>query len=243
MRNFQKLGEIQETLRQITEACMLKAALLNLRERYELQNIAYLALALPKLTRQEPHIEVTYDDDWVAHYTHHDYVKVDPVLHHSVRSILPTDWSNFSRKDKRVDSLFNESVQFGVGNQGLTIPVRGGNGELALFSVTAEELDDSWQKRIHEYVSDYQMIAFYFHEAVLAANGIKFDSVHLAPRELEVLKWVANGKTANDVATILNISEHTVRYYLENARYRLGALNQTHAVARAIAKVSHGFST
>jgi DNA-binding CsgD family transcriptional regulator len=33
----------------------------------------------------------------------------------------------------------------------------------------------------------------------------------------------------------LNISEHTFRAYVEGARFKLGALNTTHAVARAIA--------
>ena len=114
--------------------------------------------------------------------------------------------------------------------------MRGSNGELALFSVTTEENDCNWDQRKRNYVSEFQMIAYYFHEMVLRTNDIEHEDVRLAPREAEVLKWVANGKTALDVAAILNLSEHTVRHYIENARFRLGALNQTHAVARALAR-------
>jgi len=35
-------------------------------------------------------------------------------------------------------------------------------------------------------------------------------------------------------ALVLRISEHTLRVYIESARNKLGALNTTHAVARAL---------
>ncbi len=36
------------------------------------------------------------------------------------------------------------------------------------------------------------------------------------------------------VAEMLSISEHTLRVYIESARFKLGATNTTHAVAKAI---------
>lgn len=41
------------------------------------------------------------------------------------------------------------------------------------------------------------------------------------------------GYSRGQVADLLNISEHTLRAYIESARFKLGALNTTHAVARA----------
>jgi DNA-binding CsgD family transcriptional regulator len=38
------------------------------------------------------------------------------------------------------------------------------------------------------------------------------------------------------VAESLSISEHTLRVYIESARFKLGALNTTHAVARAMSR-------
>ncbi len=35
---------------------------------------------------------------------------------------------------------------------------------------------------------------------------------------------------------MLSISEHTLRAYIESARFKLGALNTTHAVARALSE-------
>jgi DNA-binding CsgD family transcriptional regulator len=37
-------------------------------------------------------------------------------------------------------------------------------------------------------------------------------------------------------AAEMEISEHTLRVYIETARHKLGALNTTHAVARALSR-------
>lgn len=56
----------------------------------------------------------------------------------------------------------------------------------------------------------------------------------LTPRELEVLRWVARGKTAQEIGAILGISKRTADAHVSEAVQRLGALNRTHAVAMAL---------
>lgn len=56
----------------------------------------------------------------------------------------------------------------------------------------------------------------------------------LSTRERECLHWTASGKTSSEIATILELSEHTVNHYLSAACQKLGATNRAHAVARAI---------
>lgn len=56
----------------------------------------------------------------------------------------------------------------------------------------------------------------------------------LTEREIECLKWSAEGKTYEDIGMLLGISARTVRFFLENARHKLGSLNTTHAVANAM---------
>ena len=45
---------------------------------------------------------------------------------------------------------------------------------------------------------------------------------------------LAIGYSRAQVADTLSISEHTLRVYIESARFKLGAMNTTHAVARAM---------
>jgi len=47
---------------------------------------------------------------------------------------------------------------------------------------------------------------------------------------------LAVGYSRAQVAETLSISEHTLRVYVESARFKLGAMNTTHAVARALSR-------
>jgi LuxR family quorum sensing-dependent transcriptional regulator len=56
----------------------------------------------------------------------------------------------------------------------------------------------------------------------------------LTAREIEVLRWVANGKSAWEIGEILHITKRTVDEHVQTSVRKLGAVNRTHAVALAI---------
>lgn len=56
----------------------------------------------------------------------------------------------------------------------------------------------------------------------------------LSARERRVVELSANGKTANQIATILQISQRTVHAHLQNASEKLRARNKTHTVVEAL---------
>jgi DNA-binding CsgD family transcriptional regulator len=60
----------------------------------------------------------------------------------------------------------------------------------------------------------------------------------LTVRELEVLDWVACGKTNQEIAVLLVISPHTVRTHLEHVYEKLGVHSRTAALAAVSAKRS-----
>ena len=47
--------------------------------------------------------------------------------------------------------------------------------------------------------------------------------------EIAVLRWTADGKTANDISCILKISENTVNFHINNVITKLNASNKTSA--------------
>jgi DNA-binding CsgD family transcriptional regulator len=59
----------------------------------------------------------------------------------------------------------------------------------------------------------------------------------LTPREAEVLYWVTQGKTNEDVATILSASLSTVKKHLASVYRKLGVENRTAAANRARQRV------
>jgi len=56
----------------------------------------------------------------------------------------------------------------------------------------------------------------------------------LTSREREVLWWAAQGKSAQDIAAILQISKRTIDVHTQQAMHTLGAANRTQAVAIAL---------
>ncbi len=56
----------------------------------------------------------------------------------------------------------------------------------------------------------------------------------LTARELQCLNWTGAGKTSVEIAAILGLSEHTVNQYIATSSQKLGTVNRTHAVAKAI---------
>ena len=55
----------------------------------------------------------------------------------------------------------------------------------------------------------------------------------LSRREVECLQWLASGKTLLEAATILGISERTIRFHITNARERLGVSTTVQAIVAA----------
>lgn len=60
------------------------------------------------------------------------------------------------------------------------------------------------------------------------------DTYNLTPRELEVLLWVAKGKTNRDIGDILGMSPRTVNKHLEHIYEKLGVETRTAAAALAM---------
>ena len=59
-------------------------------------------------------------------------------------------------------------------------------------------------------------------------------ATRLSKREVECLHWTAAGKTSAEIATILDLSEHTINNYLVAVCQKLNSVNRTHAVAKAL---------
>ena len=70
-----------------------------------------------------------------------------------------------------------------------------------------------------------------FEERLLELPADRLVSLGLTPRETEVLRWLVQGKSSFEIASILNISVRTVSKHLGAAYLRLGVENCHAAVA------------
>src|SRR5215471_16394765 len=69
--------------------------------------------------------------------------------------------------------------------------------------------------------------------AGVARTGLAPKIVALNDREVEVLTWVARGKTSAEIAQILGLTKRTVDFHTDNARNKLGAATRTEAAIKA----------
>src|ERR1700758_3338552 len=67
----------------------------------------------------------------------------------------------------------------------------------------------------------------------VARTGLWPKTVTLNEREVEVLTWVARGKTSAEIAQILGLTKRTVDFHTDNARGKLGAATRTEAAIKA----------
>jgi DNA-binding CsgD family transcriptional regulator len=206
------------------------------RNLYGLKNISYLGVNLPTSDGTPYYVHNTYSEDWLSRYHTERYLSVDPIIRLGLKAMLPVDWSDIPNLTPEQRRMFGESCEFGVGSQGLTFPLHGLHGETAVFSIASDFSKAEWFNFKRSHLRDMRIIADFFHQRVLKdALGPNADAeLELTDRELECLKWSAEGKTYEDTGTLLGISARTVRFFLENARHKLGSLNTTHAVASAM---------
>lgn len=205
-----------------------------IKKQYGLDNIAYLAVNLPT-EDGGAYIAATYSDEWVKRYVSQDYVKIDPVIQFGMRGILPVDWSELPRKQKKVVQLFGEAKEHGIGSQGLSIPIHGVFGETAMFSINVEMQRADWLEFRRSLIRDLQIWAFHFHSRILELHGVeKSEEVELSVREKECLKWASLGKSAWETGEIIGVQKRTVDFFLEQCRVKLHSVSTTQAVAKAI---------
>lgn len=180
----------------------------------------------------------TYSLDWVRHYIRQNYKTVDPVVLGALRRFHPIDWKTLDWSHSRARQMMREAIEAGLGNQGWSVPIWGPSGEFAMFSVNHQASDEEWHTFIEAHAKDLLLISHLVHQQAkwIIHNVVEAQTSDLSPREREVLSRLSLGEGRARIADALNISENTLRAYIDSARYKLGAMNVTHAVALATAR-------
>jgi len=180
----------------------------------------------------------TYSLAWQERYREQQYLRVDPVIVGCYQRFHPVDWKRLDWSSKAARQVLSEALEYGLGNQGFSVPIRGPNGQFALFTANHTCSDEEWITFTEEKRRALILIAHYFNQKALELepNRTPDQNQALSPREIDAMTLLAMGYSRAQVAETLSISEHTLRVYIESARFKLGALNTTHAVARAMSR-------
>ena len=159
---------------------------------------------------------------------------MDPIIHYCSHHLLPLPWHALQGERSRAARTFmSEAGEFGL-RGGISTPVHGPHGELGILSFAH---DGSLRAEDVEHaVPAVHLLAGYLHEAVPRVTGVasEREGKKLSQREVDCLRWAAEGKTSWEVSRLCNISERTVNFHLANVVRKLNAKSRQHAIAKAV---------
>ena len=171
--------------------------------------------------------------DWIAIYMANNYGEHDPIVLESSRRIEPFLWTEMLDEPSfRVEGrdVWAAGVAYGWAD-GLSVPIHGPGGYQALISLAA-------LRPITLSVADrrlLQAVSLHVHdECRRSIDPVLKPLPELSARQLECLRWVAAGKTDDDIAELLGITAATVHFHIEGAKRALGLRSRSHAVATLV---------
>jgi DNA-binding CsgD family transcriptional regulator len=201
----------------------------------------FYAVDLPLVSEGPSQVRMgTYPEDWVRHYFEMDYLQIDPIISHCHDHSIPLSWHDAMGARRRVAdpqilkirAMFGEAREFGLRN-GVSVPLHGPGTGWGLMSFSSSYLSandfDLLQAELH-------LLAHFTHEAARRFSYSKTPTElpTLTRRERECLSWAAEGKTSWEIGHLLNISERTSIFHLQNAMQKLGVSGRQAAIARAV---------
>ena len=228
----QRFADLRERIDQTSSIDELYAAVASLRDVYDVEHAIYHSVDVSG----RPYALATYGPEWSKHYEENRLYLIDPVVKAAFTSFTTYDWRDLSWSGQKLQRFRSDAIEGGVGNQGLSLPIRGPGGEFALVTMSNQASDATWTRQVSEFSDFMVMTGHYLHEATraLAASPNSHVAEELSPRERDALSYLSKGMNRGTIADHLNISEHTLRVYVDSARRKLGAHNTLHAVACAL---------
>lgn len=174
----------------------------------------------------------SFPEQWSQHLRQHYDYQENPVIKHCQASVLPALWSQalFSSLPRLWEDLCLYDLKHGFSQS-----VHDPRGLTSIFCF-ARHKTAICPRTFYEQVARMLWLTNRTH-ALLAEKVVAAPpQVRLTPREIEVLKWTAEGKTAGEIAIILSLTERTISFHVTSIMHKLGVRNKMAAVVQAVKK-------
>ncbi|MDR7341860.1 LuxR family transcriptional regulator [Pantoea alhagi] len=212
--------ELTNTLQQQIEALGLEQFALLIRH------------PLP-FTRPKTFLFSTYPKSWLKRYENENYYAVDPILQICQLPGKFILWQD--AVSDRNEIFWQEAKQHGLVS-GVSCSLMALNRAIGILSASSKKaanmltLLPEQQLRL-QYLLDLSLQTLQRLDDV----AMRILDITLSQRELEILKWTAEGKTAVEISLILAISPYTVNFHQKNLQKRFNATNKTQVASYAAA--------
>jgi LuxR family quorum-sensing system transcriptional regulator SolR len=176
----------------------------------------------------------TYPSGWMKHYQESRFLEVDPTVRAGMQSTGLIVWPEAKADD--ASRLWADARDFGL-SVGVAHSSWAAHGVFGLLTISrpAERLTPAEINLLTLQTSWLANLSHTLMSQFLVPKLAPEAGVLLTSREREVLCWTGEGKTSCEIGQILNISERTVNFHVNNVLAKLSATNKVQAVVKAIA--------
>lgn len=201
------------------------------------EHVIATAIPVPGTNRQEQLKGVLFSqipEEWVMRYASKGYAFRDPTIRRMTKLAGSFYWNELEEDvgdDPSERVILEEGAELGL-KQGFSTSMLTLDRQLVGFSLSGKNFEnDPDAKGLLTLVATYAL------GRVIALQQESSDEkreIRLSEREREALQWASDGKADWEIGELMNISEHGADKHLRSARFKLGAINRTQAVAEAI---------
>ena len=162
--------------------------------------------------------------------------KRDPVMRRLKRLSAPFVYDQTMYVDEEAGDLWEMQALFGY-KTGIAMALHLPGGKHFIMGVDRDQPLPGDEALVTRMMADLQLLAVHAQETAVrllvpGAGEVQY-LPRLTDRELEILKWTAEGKSAWAVGQILNISEHNVKYHIKRILMKLAVGSKHQAAAKA----------
>lgn len=160
----------------------------------------------------------------------------DPVMRRLKRLSAPFVYDQSMYVDEQAADLWEMQATFGY-KTGIAMALHLPGGKHFVMGVDREQPLPGDDLALTRMMADLQLLAVHAQDSavrLLAPQALGVQNLpRLTDREIEILKWTAEGKSSWAVGQILNISEHNVKYHIKRILIKLEVGSKHQAVAKA----------
>src|SRR5258708_12691066 len=137
------------------------------------QRLGFRWFAYLRIADNTPALISSYPRSWTSRYFDLGYQHLDPVVQRTRLKHDVFSWGGDisvpvgSREQRK---FFDEAVTFGIGS-GITVPIRGGFGRIAAFTLATDERAGLSERLLKESRDVIQLVGLYFHTHVTTRLG------------------------------------------------------------------------
>ena len=233
------ISDIVERLAVTGNIMKLRGVFSNACKQIGVAYFSYTAQIPVSLVRPEYVFVNNYPKALWRRYMGDNLLKTDPLFRYCARNLLPVVWRDTRRfADDEQDLRFMSLLREHGLRDGMTFPTRSREGGLVVISYAVNDSDSGALFANPRHVpADLVLLGAHLHNAIdrlLREQSKNHRPAEISRRERECLLWVAEGKTTEEIAIILDISASTVTFHMQNVIKKLDAGNRQQAIAKAV---------